>query len=119
MNLTDRIKSVVNKFTHKSDKSIYDQADGKYDGSSETSHGSEYDFEPTKKQQSTASLDDILSDGSEVNAQNIVWDTENASLPDKSYAFDEETTDADYDSEDDLDFQDENDSGSGQESRYS
>lgn len=99
MNLTNRIKNAVNKFTHRSDKSVYNQADGRFD------------FEPEKE--------DILSDGSGVNAQNIVWDNENASMQDKSYAFDEETTDADYDVEDDLEFEDDNDSGSGQESRYS
>lgn len=110
MNLTGRIKNAVNKFTHRSDKSVYDQADGKYEGSSDTSRGNEHDFEPKE---------DILSDGSGVNAQNMVWDNENASMQDKSYAFDEDTTDADYDLEDDFEFEDDNDSGSGQESRYS
>ena len=39
-------------------------------------------------------------------AQDLVWDNEDASMQDKSYAFDEEMTDADYDLEDSLDFYD-------------
>ncbi len=42
-------------------------------------------------------------------AQDLVWDNEDASMQDKSYAFDEQVTDADYDLEDSLDFYDDQD----------
>lgn len=57
-------------------------------------------------------------DATPSQAEKLVWDNEEASKQDKTYAFDEDNTDADYDFEDDLDFENDSDLESGQESRY-
>jgi hypothetical protein len=44
-----------------------------------------------------------------LKAQNLVWENEDASMQDKSYTFDEEVTDADYDEEDSLNYYDSDD----------
>jgi hypothetical protein len=44
-----------------------------------------------------------------LRAQNLVWENEDASMQDKSYTFDEEVTDADYDEEDSLNYYDSDD----------
>jgi len=96
-----RFKDVLNKLTHKSRvNTVSNQADGTVDG--DTSLGNVNQFEP-----STA-------------AQTMVRDNENASAQDKSYAFDEETTDVDYDIDDDFEDEGrESDDESGQVNRYS
>ncbi len=40
--------------------------------------------------------------------QKLVWENEEASMPDKSYAFDETTTDEDYDADEDFSYEIEN-----------
>lgn len=112
------IKNFIHKFNHKSDESVYDQADGKKDLSSRLD---QHEFQPNDSSTESATAPrtrgPILSDGTS-DAQNLVWENEDASMQDKSYSFDEDTTDADYDVEDDFEFEDDNDTGSGQESRY-
>jgi predicted dithiol-disulfide oxidoreductase (DUF899 family) len=44
-----------------------------------------------------------------LKAQNLVWENEDASMQDKSYTFDEQVTDADYDEEDSLNYYDSED----------
>jgi len=108
------VKNLWEKFSHKLDKNASSQADGVID------NPDSYEFTPEGQVSTSPRTKSPLSDGSN-NAQNLVWDNEDASMQDKSYSFDEETTDADYDFEDDFEFEDDNDeydSGSGQESRY-
>lgn len=118
------VKHLWDKIAHKSDQSVYDQADGIVDTGTVKDKGDYssrpeiHEFTPDEKVSTAPRSKSILSDGS-TDAQNLVWDNEDASMQDKSYSFDEETTDADYEFEDDFEFDDENDSGSGQESRYS
>ena len=51
-------------------------------------------------------------------AQNLVWDNEDASMQDKSYSFDEQVTDANYEEEDSLDFYDSDDEREIQKDRF-
>lgn len=99
--LTDikgRFKGVIEKFTHRDETYKASQADGVVESDADTSLGSLHDFDPDRE----------------------VRENDDASMPDKSYAFDEETTDADYDLEDDFEFEDETeDDSSGQTRRYS
>lgn len=65
---------------------------------------------PTDKESSfTAPTDSqMLKDVGVGKAEQQVWESQNASMQEKSYSFDEVTTDADYDFEDDFEFQDDN-----------
>lgn len=111
------VKQMWEKLTHKADKDVYRQADGEPGEKSDYSSRPEiHEFTPDEQVSTAPRSKTILSDGS-IDAQKLVWDNEDASMQDKSYSFDEETTDAEYEFEDSLDFED--DSGSGQESRYS
>ena len=74
---------------------------------SEFSQSDIYEFTPDD-QVSTSPRTKLFDSG----AQDLVWDNEDASMQDKSYSFDEVTTDVDYGPED------ENDSEGGQQSRY-
>lgn len=103
------VKNILKKFQHKTEKTATDQSDY-------SSNGDIYEFTPDDNVATSPRTKSPLSDGSS-DAQNLVWDNEDASMQDKSYSFDEVTTDADYDTEDDLDFADE-DKPEGSESRY-
>jgi hypothetical protein len=115
-------KNFVDKVGHK-DEEETTQADRQVNKDADvvgaSSRGENYDFEPDKERSSTAPEADeaMLSDTGTSDAQKLVWENENASMQDKTYSFDEDNTDADYDNEDSLNFEDE--SGSGQQSRYS
>jgi hypothetical protein len=74
---------------------------------SEFSQGDIYEFAPDD-QVSTAPRTKL----SHTDAQDLVWDNEDASMQDKTYSFDEVTTNLDYELED------ENDLDDGQGSRY-
>ena len=74
---------------------------------SEFSQGDIYEFAPDD-QVSTAPRTKL----SHTDAQDLVWDNEDASMQDKSYFFDEVTTNLDYELEDENDLED------GQGSRY-
>ena len=50
----------------------------------------------------------MLKDVNVGKGEEQVWENQNASMQDKSYSFDEDTTNADYDFEDDFEFQDDN-----------
>lgn len=76
-----------------------------------------YEFSPDDRVGTSPRIQRPLSDGSN-SAQNVVWDNEDASMQDKSYSFDEETTDADYEFEDDFQFEEVNDERNEEESRY-
>jgi len=52
------------------------------------------------------------------SAQNLVWDNEDASMQDKSYSFDEQVTDANYEEEDSLNFYDSDDEREIQKDRF-
>lgn len=120
------VKHLWEKFNHKSVKNVYDQADGIVDtdavkekgDSSRLGTAEVEEFVPDEKVATAPRTKSIFSDGTN-DAQNLVWDNEDASMQDKSYSFDEDTTDADYEFEDDFEFEDESDTGSGQASRYS
>ena len=92
-------------------------------------------YSKTKKVNSSGSLDKIQNVTSSENvgtaprtktplektskrAQDLVWDNEDASMQDKSYAFDEQVTDADYDLEDSLDFYDDQDEQREQKDQF-
>lgn len=107
------IQNFIHKFQHHSETKATAQADGVRDDSYEFTPIEEGDERVATAPRTTSKL----SDGSD-DAQKLVWDNEDASMQDKSYSFDEETTDADYNFEDSLDFEDDTDTGSGQESRY-
>lgn len=76
-----------------------------------------YEFSPDEQVGTSPRTNRPFSDGSN-KAQNAVWDNEDASMQDKSYSFDEETTDADYEFEDDFQFEEVNDERKEEESRY-
>ncbi len=62
-----------------------------------------------KENSYTAPMDSqMLRNGGVTKAEEQVWENQNASMQEKSYSFDEDTTDADYDFEDDFEFQDDN-----------
>lgn len=62
-----------------------------------------------KENSYTAPVDSqMLRDAGVAKAEEQVWENQNASMQEKSYSFDEDTTDADYDFEDDFEFQDDN-----------
>jgi hypothetical protein len=77
-----------------------------------------HQFDPTGDVATAPRTKTPLQSGASAAAQNLVWENEDASMQDKSYSFDEQTTDADYDAEDDLNFADENESEPGEESRF-
>ena len=87
-----KVQEFFAKFGRHRDSSTYNQADGRVD------------------------VNNVESKGDASSLEQVVQN-ENASLPDKSYSFDEETTGANYDLEDDLDFENDDDE-SGQQSRY-
>ncbi len=62
-----------------------------------------YEFAPDDQVSTSPRMKSPLSNAS-LEAQDLVWDNEDASMQDKSYSFDEETTKIDYesDSDDDL-----------------
>lgn len=105
------VKNLWDKFQHKLDKNTSSQADGVVD------NPDMYEFTPDSQVSTSPRTRSPLSDGSS-DAQNLVWDNEDASMQDKSYSFDEVTTDADYETEDDLNFEDDNDLSSGEGGRY-
>lgn len=116
--LKGNLQTFIHKLKPGSETKATAQADGVRDDS--------YEFTPVEDEEEeivdhrlepAPKATSILSDGSS-DAHSLVWENEEASMQDKSYAFDEESTDADYDFEDDLEFEDESDTGSGQESRY-
>ncbi len=76
-----------------------------------------YEFSPSEQVGTSPRIKRPLSDGSN-SAQKVVWDNEDASMQDKSYSFDEETTDADYEFEDDFQFEEINEERNKEESRY-
>ncbi len=59
-----------------------------------------------------------IQSGVPPKAQEMVWDNEDASMQDKSYLFDEDTTDANYDFEDDFEFEEKRESETRRDSRY-
>lgn len=107
--IREKILGLWGKFRHKTEKSNSDEADILDDPSM-------YEFVPDDQVSTSPRSRVPLSDGT-TDAQDLVWDNEDASMQDKSYSFDEVTTDADYDTEDGLDFADE-DRPEGSESRY-
>lgn len=115
------VKNLLSKFHAKSDGQSTDQADGVVDadgGEIFNARNDMHEYNPdvivTQEAVGTASRNGVVAS---TGAQNQVWDNEDASMQDKSYSFDEETTDADYEVEDSMNFQDDTDSG--QENRYS
>jgi len=76
-----------------------------------------YEFTPDEQVATSPRTKRPLSDGSS-SAQKDVWDNEDASMQDKSYSFDEETTDADYEFEDDFQFGEVNEERTEEENRY-
>jgi hypothetical protein len=117
LGLKGGVKNILRKFQHKTEENTSDQADGVIDEKKYYSSRPDlHEFAPDKVATSPRTKAP-LSDGS-TDAQNLVWDNEDASMQDKSYSFDEETTDADYDFEDDLDFEDESDRENRDESQY-
>ncbi|MBA2405219.1 MAG: hypothetical protein H0V66_10645 [Bdellovibrionales bacterium] len=122
------VKNFWEKIHHKMDRKSSNQADGIVDVENADESDSNYaansdiheftpDFTPDSRVATSPRTRTPLSDGSS-DAQNLVWDNEDASMQDKSYSFDEDTTDADYEKEDDLNFEDDSSSDGGQESRY-
>jgi hypothetical protein len=97
--LGEKVQVVRNKF-----RRLFQKAKSKERNPERTE---DYEFEPETDRVGTAPRlkGSILSSGT-TDAQNLVWDNEDASMQDKSYSFDESSTDADYDTEDDLDFSD-------------
>lgn len=110
--LKGNIQNFFHKF-QKSDTKSTAQADGVIDDTPEYTPPIQDGEQAVTAPRTQA----ILSNGND--AQKLVWDNEDASMQDKSYSFDEEQTDADYDFEDGLDFEDDTDTGSGQAARYS
>jgi len=110
------VKSLWDRFHHKFEGRETDQADG-IDDVDDKGKRDIYEFTPETKVSTSPRTKSPLSNGSD-DAQNLVWDNEDASMQDKSYSFDEETTDADYEKEDSLNFEDDNESNKGQEGRY-
>ena len=116
-NLKGGVKNILKKFHYKTEKNTSDQADGIVDEKKYYSSRSDlHEFTPDKVATSPRTKSP-LSDGSS-DAQNLVWDNEDASMQDKSYSFDEELTDADYEFEDGLDFEDASDQENRDESQY-
>lgn len=97
--LVEKVQGVRNRF-----RRLFKRAKSKKRNPERTE---DYEFEPESDRVGTAPRfkGAILSNGSS-DAQNLVWDNEDASMQDKSYSFDESSTDANYDKEDDLDFSD-------------
>jgi hypothetical protein len=102
------IKSGVKDLWKKINSNSEKRNSVKSDGTEETSM---YEFTPDDQVATSPRTKAPLTDGSN-DAQNVVWDNEDASMQDKSYSFDEVTTGSNYDSDD------ENDVLSDQESRY-
>jgi|GEM_PF-4779957 len=102
--IREKLLGLWGKFRHKTEKSISDETEVSEDPSM-------YEFVPDDQVSTSPRSRVPLSDGTS-DAQGLVWDNEDASMQDKSYSFDEVTTEVDYDidHEDDLE--------SGQESRY-
>ncbi len=102
--IREKLLKLWGKFSHKTEKS-----------NSVKTEVSEnlgmYEFVPDDQVSTSPRSKVPLSDGTS-DAQELVWDNEDASMQDKSYSFDEVTTEVDYD----IDHED--DMGSGQESRY-
>jgi hypothetical protein len=98
------VKSFWSKWTHHSDQE-------------QASENEIYEFSPDDQVGTSPRIQRPLSDGS-ISAQNVVWDNEDASMQDKSYSFDEETTDADYEFEDDFQFEEVNDERKEEDNRY-
>ncbi len=107
--IREKLLGLWGKFRHKTEKSNSDASDVLDDSGM-------YEFAPDDQVSTSPRSKAPLSDGTS-DAQDLVWDNEDASMQDKSYSFDEVTTDADYDTEDSLDFADE-DKPEGSESRY-
>jgi hypothetical protein len=107
--IREKLLGLWGKFRHKPEKSNSDEAEVMDDPSM-------YEFVPDDQVSTSPRSRVPLSDGT-TDAQDLVWDNEDGSMQDKSYSFDEVTTDADYDTEDGLDFADE-DKPEGSESRY-
>jgi hypothetical protein len=107
--IREKLLGLWGKFRHKTEKSNSDESDVLDDSGM-------YEFVPDDQVSTSPRSKAPLSDGTS-DAQDLVWDNEDASMQDKSYSFDEVTTDADYDTEDSLDFADE-DKSEGSESRY-
>jgi hypothetical protein len=61
-----------------------------------------YEFTPDDQVSTSPRVQSPLSNASS-DAQDLVWDNEDASMQDKSYSFDEETTKVDYESDTDDD----------------
>jgi hypothetical protein len=91
--IREKILEFWGKFRHKTEKSNSDES-------------GMYEFVPDDQVSTSPRSRVPLSNGA-ADAQELVWDNEDASMQDKSYSFDEETTDANYDTEDDLNFADE------------
>jgi hypothetical protein len=61
-----------------------------------------YEFTPDEQVSTSPRVQTPISNASS-DAQDLVWDNEDASMQDKSYSFDEETTKVDYESDTDDD----------------
>lgn len=83
-----------------------------------TTLSDKHQFDPTGDVATAPRTKTPLQSGASSSAQNLVWENEDASMQDKSYSFDEQTTDAEYDSEDDLNFADENEDEPKEDSHY-
>ena len=62
-----------------------------------------YEFTPDDQVSTSPRVQAPVSNTSS-EAQDLVWDNEDASMQDKSYSFDEETTKVDYDSDGEDDY---------------
>jgi hypothetical protein len=106
----NKMQSFMDKFRHQSEQNDSDKQEDK-------AQLDLYEFTPDDQVSTSPRLKNPnLSDGT-AEAQKIVWENEDASMQDKSYSFDEVTTDADYDVEDEFDFENESDIGRVEESR--
>ena len=106
----NKLQSFMDKFRHPSEQNDSDKQEDK-------AQLDLYEFTPDDQVSTSPRLKNPkLSDGTG-EAQKIVWENEDASMQDKSYSFDEVTTDTDYDVEDEFDFENESDIGRVEESR--
>lgn len=105
--IREKVKGFWRRIRPKFDKNNSEVITSRADNPEDSSM---YEFTPDDKVATSPRTKAPLTDQS-LDAQNVVWDNEDASMQDKSYSFDEESTGTNYDIDDD-------DIANEQENRY-
>lgn len=95
--IREKVRSFWKKFKPKFDRTNSEVITSRADNPDDSSM---YEFNPEDKVATSPRTKAPLTNQS-LDAQNVVWDNEDASMQDKSYSFDEESTGTKYDIDDD------------------